>query len=214
MAFNINEFKTLGLTLGGARPSLFDVQMTLPGQLAALSSTNVSISDKIRFTCRASSIPASTVGTIEIPYFGRKIKIAGDRTYDNWSVTIINDEDYSVRSAMEAWINLINTAVDNIRSNPASYKRDANIAAYAKNGSLIYNGIYTFIGLFPIEVSAMDVDWNTTDQLQEFQVTFGYDYWINSTNSTTGFTGLFGPDLSGPPPPPPYNGPALGEPPT
>ena len=99
MAFNINQFKTNGLVLGGVRSSLFEVELTLPIQVGSQAVTN-----KIMFTCRASSIPASTVGIIEVPYFGRKIKLSGDRTYDNWSVTIINDEDYSVRNAFEGWL--------------------------------------------------------------------------------------------------------------
>jgi hypothetical protein len=175
MAFNINDFKTNGLVLGGVRSSLFEVELTLPSGVAAVSSGEVS--KKIMFTCRASSIPASTVGLIEVPYFGRKIKLSGDRTYSNWSITVINDEDYSVRSAMEGWLNKLNQPEDNLRTiDLATYKTDSLIRSFTKAGGILAE--YTFRGMFPLEAAAMEVDWNTTDTLQEFQVTFAYDYWV------------------------------------
>ena len=171
MAFNINQFKTNGLVLGGVRSSLFEVELTLPIQVGSQAVTN-----KIRFTCRASSIPASTVGIIEVPYFGRKIKLSGDRTYDNWSVTIINDEDYSVRNAFEDWLSKLNSPETNVRTiDLSTYKTDAVVRSFRKAGDILAE--YTFKGLFPVEASAMEVDWNNTDSLQEFTVTFGYDYW-------------------------------------
>ena len=93
MAFNINEIRS-NLALGGARPSLFQIIMNNPVDAAGDA--------KLPFMAQAAQIPASTVGTIEVPYFGRKIKIAGDRTFAEWTVTIINDEDFLIRNAMEA----------------------------------------------------------------------------------------------------------------
>ena len=99
--FNISTFKTRGLTGGGARPALFEIYLSIPDGVGA----DAESADKFRFTCRAAQLPAATVGSIEIPYFGRKIKFAGDRTFTDWTVTVMNDEDFLVRSMIEKWSN-------------------------------------------------------------------------------------------------------------
>lgn len=199
MAFNIQDFKTRGLTLGGARPSLFQVSMNLPGALPV----GGGFQEKFAFTCSAASIPASTVNSVDIPYFGRQIKVAGDRTFDNWSVTVMNDEDYIVRNAFEAWSNALNSLVGNKRligsseaSIGTSYKVDAAVTHFAKGGiggtagandtginSIIKQ--YQFVGLFPLELDAMQMSWDATNQIQTFGVTFAYDYWLPLTDGTT-----------------------------
>lgn len=172
--FNISDFKSNGLIFGGARPTLFDVDLTMPQSLEFDGSL---ANSRLRFTCRASSIPASTVSPIEIPYFGRKIKLAGDRDFDNWAVTIMNDEDYVVRRAMEAWSNALNTMESNLRRIPSTeYKTDAIVRAYSKNGLIISS--YNFVGIFPLSVDAMELDWDNSNQVQTFGTTFAYDYWI------------------------------------
>ena len=100
MAFNINDIRSQ-LALGGARPALFQVIMNNPA--------NSGGDAKVPFMARAAQIPASTIGTIEVPYFGRKIKIAGDRTFAEWTVTVVNDEDFLIRNAMEEWMQNINS---------------------------------------------------------------------------------------------------------
>jgi hypothetical protein len=105
MAFNINDLRSQ-LVLGGAKPSLFQVQITNP--------VNGIADIKVPFMVKAATLPPSTLGTIEVPYFGRKIKLAGDRTFDTWAVTVINDEDFAVRNAMETWMSSINTHQGNI----------------------------------------------------------------------------------------------------
>ena len=170
MAFNINEIKAQ-LTLGGARPSLFQVTLTNP--------VNSSADFKLPFMCQAAQMPASTLGTIEVPYFGRKIKIAGDRTFAEWTVTIIQDEDFAIRNAMEEWSGSINSLLGNLRSfgsaSPSLYKANANVTHFGKTGLPLRT--YTFNGLFPTEISPIDLDWNTTDTLELFTVTFQYDHW-------------------------------------
>ena len=106
MAFNINEIRSQ-LALGGARPTLFQVNITNPANAAA--------DLKSPFLIRASQVPASTLGFIEVPYFGRKVKIAGDRTFAEWNVTVINDEDFLIRNSMEEWMNTINSHLGNVR---------------------------------------------------------------------------------------------------
>jgi hypothetical protein len=126
---------------------------------------------------------------IEVPYFGRKIKIAGDRTFAEWTVTLINDEDMIIRNAMEEWSNNINSHLGNLRSfgsaSPTLYKANATVTHFGKTGLPLRS--YTFNGLFPTEVSPIDLDWNTTDTLEEFTVTFQYDHW-----EVSGLTGNAG----------------------
>jgi len=169
MAFSIGDIKG-HLKLGGARPSLFEVILTTPGGVDGVNS--------FQYMCRAAQMPASTLGMIEVPYFGRKIKIAGDRTFAEWTVTVIQDEDMSIRNSMEQWSNKINTHVGNKRvfgANANEYKSNATVTHFGKTGNRIRS--YTFNGLFPTEISPIDLDWNTTHTLEEFTVTFQYDHW-------------------------------------
>lgn len=182
MAFNINTFKAAGLQLGGARPSLFDVQVTPP---SGLQLPDEVAANKFIFTCRASSIPASSIAPVEVPYFGRKIKLAGDRTFADWSVTVMNDEDYLVRDMFEQWSQRINHNEINFKGEPSNlYKStDAIVTQYSKQGNgnaPIAIAQYQFIGLFPLEISAMELDWDSTNQIQTFNVTFAYDYYVNA----------------------------------
>jgi len=170
MAFNVNEIRAQ-LTAGGARSSLFQVQFSNPANAAA----NL----KVPFLVKAAQIPASTLGTIEVPYFGRKVKIAGDRTFAEWTVTVINDEDFLIRNAMEEWMNTINSHEGNLRgfggAAPALYKEQASVTQYSKSGDALRT--YNFNGIFPVNISEIELSWETTDAIEEFQVTFQYDYW-------------------------------------
>ena len=180
MAFNINEIRSQ-LTYGGAKASLFQVQITNPANgLGDL---------KTPFMVQAAALPESTLGVIEIPYFGRKIKIPGDRTFAEWTVTIMNDEDFLIRNAMENWMSEINSHVGNTRAggaSPANYKSQAQITQFSKSGEELRT--YTFNGLFPTTVAPITMDWNTTDDIERFDVTFQYDWW----DVTGGITGNAG----------------------
>jgi len=170
MAFNIQEIRSQ-LVLGGARNSLFQVQIANPANGAG--------DVKVPFMVKAAQIPASTLGMIEVPYFGRKIKIAGDRTFAEWTVTVINDEDFLIRNAMEQWMHSINSHAGNIRefgsASPLLYKSNAQITQFSKTGVPIRE--YTFNGMFPTEVSTIEMAWETNDTIEEFTVTFQYDFW-------------------------------------
>jgi len=166
MAFNINEFKSQ-LVGGGARPSLFQVQITNP--ITAVADF------KVPFMVRAAALPESNVGTYSIPYFGRFVKYAGDRTFADWPVTIINDEDFLIRNAMEAWTNAINSHDSNTRALPQTYKSNAIITQYSKDGRPLRT--YVFEGIHPINVGAISMAWDSTDQIENFDVTFQYDMW-------------------------------------
>ena len=180
MAFNVNEFSG-ALKGGGARSSLFQVNITNPAN---------GIADSIvPFMTKGAQVPAATLGTIEVPYFGRQVKIAGNRTYAVWTPTIINDEDMSIRNAMEQWNHSINSIQGNLRatggSSPSLYKASAQVTQFSKTGEILR--VYDFIGLYPSEVGTIDLAWDA-ETIQEYTVTFQYDYWQIS-GGTTGNAG-------------------------
>lgn len=174
MAFNLNEFKSQ-LTYGGARPTLFQVQVSNPIAGGA--------DFKLTFMCKAASIPAQTVGSYTVPYFGRQVKYGGDMTFEDWTVVIINDEDFLVRNALEAWMNSINTHISNDRALPQDYKSDAQVVQYGKNKSLLRR--YRFQGLFPVNIGEITLGWENQDTIEEYTVTFQYDLW-DVDGGTTG----------------------------
>jgi hypothetical protein len=176
MAFNINEIKSQ-LTFGGAKPSLFQVAISNP--------INGAGDLKTPFMVQAAQIPEATMGVIEVPYFGRKVKIAGDRTFAEWTVTIINDEDFLIRNAMEEWLANINSHEGNVTqlgAGASEYKAQAQITQYSKTGAPLRT--YNFNGLFPTTVGSITTDWGSNDAIETFDVTFAYDWWNVSGGST------------------------------
>ena len=171
MPFLISDIKS-NLKLGGARPTLFRVELNSP--------FTRDLTETSAFMIQAAQLPGSTISPIEVPYFGRKIRIAGDRTFEPWTVTVMNDEDFKVRHALETWHHRINSLAGNRNttgsSKPDNYKQQARVYQYSKAGG---NPIrtYQFEGLFPTEISPIDLNWNDTDQIEMFQVTFVYDYY-------------------------------------
>jgi len=189
MPFNVSTFAAQGLPYGGARASLFEVFLTLPAGVAEPTAEA-----QFRFVCKASQIPSSTVGQIEVPYFGRKVKMAGNRTFENWTVTVMNDEDFLVRNAFELWSSYINSHENNLRDASViaeqgllGYRTTAVVRHYAKTGvfaggttsgdASIPTRQYTFVNIFPINIGSIELNWETTDAIEEFTVEFAYDYW-------------------------------------
>ena len=177
MAFDINNIRA-GLALGGARPTLFQVELLNPV---------TPIADRqLPLLVRATSLPESTINPIEVPYFGRKIRVAGDRNFEMWNVTVMNDEDFRIRHGMELWHNQINTLVSNLNRGPSSspihYKTQALVTQFGKTGNILSR--YKFEGLFPIQVSNIELDWEATDQIEMFNVTFAYDWYTVDAGET------------------------------
>jgi hypothetical protein len=167
MPFNLSTFK--GNLVGeGARSTLFDVQITAPSFLGIAS-------NRLTFTCRAAQLPGRTFGVIEVPYFGRKIKIAGDATFADWTITVINDESYATRKQFEIWMAGMNSNVSNIRLDPNYKLGDAVVKQYSKSGDTIHE--YRLRNAFPSDLGAIDVAWDANDSLQEYTVTMQYDWW-------------------------------------
>jgi len=126
----------------------------------------------------AAQVPAATVGVIDVPYFGRKIKVAGDRVFADWTVNIIEDEDMAVRAIMETWSNDINTLRSNYRigTTPEDYKSsDAFVTQYGKRGDVLRR--YRFVGIWPNNVEAINLDWDRTNAIATFATTLSFDYW-------------------------------------
>lgn len=176
MAFNVNEMRSQ-LVYGGARQNLFQVRINNPA--------NGSADLKTPFMVTTAQLPESTVGVIPVWYFGRPLKLAGDRQFADWTVTVLNDEDFLVRNALEEWSNRINRLERNVRD-INRYKTSATVIQYSKDGTPIRE--YTFEGLFPQAIGGIDLDWSSTDAIEQFQVTFSYDYWT-VTGGTTGDAG-------------------------
>ena len=172
MSFNINAFKSIVSTTDFARPSLFQVFISTPSGVAPLLPFSP-------FLVRAASLPASNIGQINIPYGGRTIKIAGERTYGDWSTTIMNDEGFIIRNAVETWVEIMNQRTTNFRAFPNEYKVDLKVVQYSKKGAGI--GIplksITLVGCFPTNISDIALDWGASDQIEEYTVTWAYDYW-------------------------------------
>jgi hypothetical protein len=183
---NLQGFKTR-LKGGGARPNLFEVSIpTFPTAVTESSQANwnVSRNNELRFLCKAAQLPASTVAEVPVPFRGRILKVAGDRTFEPWTITIINDENFRMRSSFEAWMNTISdlshaTGV----TNPSSYMTDAYVyqlgRGAAKNAVTHSEGnlnqsilrSYKFLDVFPTEVSSIDLSYDSSDTIEEFSVT-------------------------------------------
>ena len=177
MAFSVTEFQGQ-MQYGGARPSLFEVNISNP--------FNSSADDKIRFMCRAAQIPASTVGVIPVSYFGRPVKFAGNRTFAPWTVSIINDEDFAIRSTLEEWHQQINSVQGNVRlsgAGPEAYKSQGSVIHYGKQGNILRE--YKFVNIFPSSIAEIVLDWSN-EGIEEFQVQFEYDYFTVDNASEFG----------------------------
>ena len=188
----ISDFKSK-LTGGGARPNLFEVELAFPTAVAIEND----VLQKSRFLVKAAALPASTVTPVEVPFRGRILKIAGDRTFDEWQITVINDTDFAIRTSMERWMNSIAKVSDNSGNiNPEDYTKDAYVyqlgRAAVGAGSDQGSGenmpvlrTYKFYSIFPTNVSAIDLSYDSSDAIEEFTVTFQVQWWEAAGNGGT-----------------------------
>ena len=181
---------------GGARPNMFEVNITLPDQIAPSGD----ISQDMRFLVKAAEIPAANIGNIPVPFRGRVLPVAGDRTFDPCTVTVINDAQFNIRDAMEQWSNLINDLQFDVGDiNPADYQTKAEVfqlsrqsqgsggQSAGKGGEIIQTlRTYNFEGIYPNAVSSIPLDYGATDQIEEFQVTFNYLFWTSDLPGVAG----------------------------
>ena len=183
MSFNVSTFRN-SMTYDGARPNLFEVVLTGVPAIGELSL------EDFTFKCKSAQIPGSTLGVVTVPYFGREVKFVGNRTFADWTVTIINDEDFKVRKFFERWMNVINSHETNQRgagfNQPNSYVGQAIVRQYTKTGQSPTSLQYKFVDIFPTDLSAIDLDWGSNDTIEEFTVNFTYQYWTSSVTPSSG----------------------------
>ena len=177
----ISQFKSR-LAGGGARPNLFEVELTLDGEGLGFSLPGYDAT-QMAFLCKAANLPAQNIASIDVPFRGRIFKVAGDRTIDTWTITIINDEDFRLRRAMEFWTEQIASLDTNLgATSPNAYMAAAKVyqlgrgkEARSTNNSGYSNAVlaeYEFVDIFPTEVSAIDLSYDSSDTIEEFTVTF------------------------------------------
>ena len=190
----IDDFKGK-LVGGGARPNLFEVELNFPAGLDIDAAGDVP--EKMRFMIKAAELPASNVGDIPVAFRGRILHVAGDRTFDPWTVTIINDVDFGIRRAMERWSNAINNhEFDSGETNPNTYQSDANVfqlgRKVSKDGEAAIPILrrYKFHGIYPTQVSPIPLDYGSTDSIEEFQVQFQVHWWDAYKDGTDGSADL------------------------
>ena len=173
----IADFKSK-LIGGGARPNLFEVELTtLPASVQGWDA------DTFKFMCKAANMPAQNIASIDVPFRGRTFKVAGDRTIDPWTITIINDEDFRLRRAFEEWSEQIAKLDNNLgTTEPSAYMVNAKVyqlgrgsTASSKDNSGTSNAVlaeYEFVDIFPTNVSQIDLSYDSTDTIEEFTVEF------------------------------------------
>jgi len=173
---NINDFKAK-LAGGGARANQFKVTMPFPGY----AQVGGEIED-LAFLCRATTVPSMDIASINVPFRGRSIKIAGDRTVNDWSVTVYNDTNFKLRNAFERWQNGINNMTDNEGlTNPVDYQVDAFLDHLDRNGNTVKS--YTLRGVYPTVIAGIPLDYEEAGAIEQFEVTLAYQYF--ETNTTT-----------------------------
>ena len=172
----LSQFKS-NLLGGGARPNLFEVELTtLPAGIQWEA-------EKFRYMCKAAALPASNIAQIDVPFRGRIFKVAGDRTFDVWQITVINDEDFKIRTAFEGWMDLISKLDNNMgATNPSAYMTNATVFQLgrgsqkeSRDNTGSSNAVlkeYEFIDIFPTAISAIDLSYDTSDAIEEFTVDF------------------------------------------
>jgi hypothetical protein len=166
----ITDFKSK-LTGGGTRSNLFEVVLSFPD----IAPADATVLDKSRFLVKAAALPASSVAFLDVAFRGRTLKVAGDRSFESWTITILNDTDFSIRSAFENWMNKINRVSDNTGvTDPSAYTADAFVYQLDRDGSTLRS--YHMYDLFPTNISSIPVSYETAT-IEEFTVELQVLWW-------------------------------------
>lgn len=177
----ITDFKSK-LTGGGARSNLFEVVLSFP----SIAPADSVVLDKSRFLVKAANLPASNVSALDVAFRGRILKVAGDRSFDSWTITIINDTDFAIRSAFENWMNKINRVSDNTGvTDPSLYHADAFVYQLDRTGDTLR--AYHFYDTFPTSISAINLSYDS-EGIEEFTVEMQVHWWeaIKGTAAAAG----------------------------
>jgi len=177
----ITDFKSK-LSGGGTRSNLFEVELAFPAAI----NVDGNVLDKARFLVKAAALPASNVTPLEVAFRGRTLKLSGDRTFETWTITVINDTDFAIRSAFEKWSNYMNRLSDNTgTTDPALYQADAFVYQLNRDGSILR--AYHFYDTFPTSIGSINLSYET-DSIQEFSVEMQVHWWeaIKGTSPAAG----------------------------
>jgi hypothetical protein len=170
---SISEFKSN--FFGGARNNLFRVNLAWPGAIVAPIGVNL-VTDQMMV--KGASLPASVIGTIEVPFRGRKLKIAGDRTYESWTITVINDLNMGLRNKFERWMDAISANSINVNElGGLNYMTQLSVEQLDLDQNPIKR--YDIYDAYPTNVSNIELNYDTTDAVEEFTVEFNYSYWTS-----------------------------------
>ena len=178
---NVADFKAQMIG-GGARPNQFRVELTFP----SFVTLGVIAGQRAQFLCRAASLPASTIETISIPYRGRPVNFAGERSFQPWTVSIYNDTTFNIRNALEQWqsgIQQYNTT--NGRTNPTDYQVDLSVHQLDRNGATIKS--YKFTDAFPTNIGAITLDYEQQNAIEQFDVEFVYNFFTSNEGAGASF---------------------------
>ena len=166
--FRVDDFKSK-LVGGGARPNLFRATINFPSYAGGNS-------ELTSFMCKAAQLPSSVIAQIDVPFRGRQLKIAGDRTFENWNVTVIQESTMEVRNSFERWLNGINEHVNGTGLvNPVDYQADMLVEQLDRNNQVIKS--VNIRGAFPVNLGAIELSYETTDALAEYTIEWAYQYW-------------------------------------
>lgn len=177
----ITDFKSK-MSGGGTRSNLFEVELSFPAAVGV----DPNVLDKARFLVKSAALPASTVTPVEVNFRGRTLKLVGDRTFETWTITVINDTDFAIRSAFEKWSNYMNRLSDNTgTTDPALYQADAFVYQLNRDGSILR--AYHFYDTFPTAIATIPLDYST-ENIQEFTVEMQVHWWeaIKGTSAAAG----------------------------
>lgn len=186
--FNVERFKS-ALTNGGARPNQFAVQLSYPTYVAGAA---IAVA-RSPFLVSVAELPGQTVNPAIVQYRGREVKFVGDRVYAPWTITVLNDAEMSIRTAIEQWMTGMEDNVDKFgQLQPSAYQRDADVFQLDRNGNILKS--YKLQGCFPVDLSPVALDFGANDQISQFTVTFQYQHFTSSSNplgGTVDFGGIF-----------------------
>jgi hypothetical protein len=178
---NIADFKAQMIG-GGARPNQFRVELTFP----SFVTLGVVAGQRAQFLCKAAQLPGSTIENIPVLYRGRPINFAGERTFQPWTISIYNDTTFGIRNSLEQWQSGIqNYNSTDGRVNPTDYQVDLNVHQLDRNGASIKT--YTFHDAYPTSISAIGLDFEQQNAIEQFDVEFTYNFFTSNTGSTAGF---------------------------
>jgi len=171
----ISDFKAFMIG-GGARANQFLVQLTFPSYVSIAA---VAVQEA-QFLCKAAQLPASTVENVQIQYRGRPVNFAGERSFEPWNITIYNDTSFNIRNALETWSNGVQSLTTTEGAvNPRDYQVDMQVSQLDRNGAILKT--YKFIDAYPTTIGAIQLDYDSVNQIETFDTTFQYNYWTSDT---------------------------------